>query len=62
MSGWVILTPAQQSEMRKNIAASASVADALAVEDLHIFGDATNGEADGVDVMPETFTHRHLYM
>ena len=46
--------------MRKNTAASASVADALAVVDLHIFGDATNGEADGVDVMPETFTH-HLY-
>ena len=57
-----ILTPAQQLEMRRNIAASASVEDALAVVDLYIFGDATNGEADGVDVMPETFTHRHLYM
>lgn len=57
-----VLTPAQQLETRKNIAASASVEDALAVVDLYIFGDATNGEADGIDVMPETFTHRHLYM
>ena len=57
-----ILTPAQQLEMRRNIAASASVEDALAVVDLYIFGDATNGEADGIDVMPETLTHRHLYM
>ena len=38
-----VLTPAQQLEMRKNIAASAAV-------------------EDGIDVMPETFTHRHLYM
>jgi hypothetical protein len=45
-----ILTPAQQLEMRKNIAASASVEDALAVVDLYIFGDETNGDADEIAV------------
>ena len=43
-----ILTPAQQLEMRKNIAASASVEDALAIVDLYIFGDETNGDADEI--------------
>ena len=45
-----ILTPAQQLEMRKNVAASASVEDALAIVDLYIFGDETNGDADEIAV------------
>lgn len=43
-----VLTPAQQLEMRRNVAASTSVEDALAVIDGYIFGDETNGDANEI--------------
>ena len=50
-----ILTPAQQLEMRKNVAAATSVKDALAVVDQYIFGDRTNGDAD--EILTSSYTY-----
>ena len=43
-----VLTPAQQLELRNAVKSSLTIDDAVAVIDLYIFGDATNGDADEI--------------
>ena len=43
-----VLTPAQQLELRNAVKSSLTIDDAVAVIDLYIFGDETNGDADEI--------------